>query len=81
MTVVVQNFQKYSQVNPVACGNFFCSISSLFLLVTQVKAKASSKKMQLQEVIQKIKTQIKIFIYFSTKIANFSRSDIDMFML
>ena len=59
----------------------FCSISSLLLLVTQVKTKASSKKMQLQEVIQKIKTQIKIFIYFSTKIANFSRSDIDMFML
>ena len=24
---------------------------------------------------------MKIFIYFSTKIANFSRSDIDMFML
>ena len=59
----------------------FCSISSLLLLVTQVKIKASSKKMQLQEVIQKIKTQIKTFIYFSTKIANFSRSDIDMFML
>ena len=59
----------------------FCSISSLLLLVTQVKTKASSKKMQLQEVTQKIKTEIKIFIYFSTKIANFSRSDIDMFML
>ena len=59
----------------------FCSISSLLLLVTQVKTKASSKKMQLQEVIQKIKTQIKVLIYFSTKIANFSRSDIDTFML
>ena len=58
----------------------FGSISSL-LLVIQVKTKAFCKKMQLQEVIQKIKTQIKIFIYFSTKIANFSRSDIDMFML
>ena len=57
----------------------FCSISSLLLLVAQVKTKASSKKMQLQKVIQKIKMQIKI--YFSTKIANFSRSDIDMFML
>ena len=57
----------------------FCSISSLLLLVTQVKTKASSKKMQLQKVIQKIKMQIKI--YFSTKIADFSRSDIDMFML
>ena len=41
----------------------FCSISSLLLLVTQVKTKASSKKMQLQEVIQKIKTQIKVLIY------------------
>ena len=58
----------------------FCSISSL-LLVTQVKTKASSKEMQLQEVIQKIKMQMKTFIYFSTKIANFSRLDIDMFML
>ena len=40
----------------------FYSISSLLLLVIQVKTKESSKKMQLQEVIQKIKTQIKISI-------------------
>ena len=59
----------------------FYSISSLLLLVTQVKTKASGKKMQLQEVTQKIKMQIDIFIYFLTKIANFSRSDMDIFML
>ena len=59
----------------------FYSISSLLLLVTQVKTKVSGKKMQLQEVTQKIKMQIEIFIYFLTKIANFPRSDMDMFML
>ena len=59
----------------------FCSIPSFLLSVTQVKTKASSKKMQLQEVIKKIKTQIKIFIHISTKIDNFSKSAIDMFML
>ena len=59
---------------------FFVILFSLLLLVTQVKTKASSKKMQLQAVIKKIKMKMKIFIYFSTKIANFSRSDIDMFM-
>ena len=53
----------------------------MLLSVTQVKTESSSKKMQLQEVIKKIKIKMKIFIYFSTKIANFSRSDIDMFML
>ena len=59
----------------------FYSISSLLLLVTQVKTKLSGKKMQLQEVTQKIKMQIETFIYFLTKIANFPRSDMDIFML
>ena len=59
----------------------FYSISSFLLSVTPIKTKASSKKMQLQEVIKKVKKQIKMFIHISTKIANFSRSDIDMFML
>ena len=37
--------------------------------------------MLLQEVIKEIKTQKKTFILFPTKIANSSRSDIDMFVL
>ena len=52
-------------------GITFCSISTWLLSFTQVKTEASSKKMQLQEVIRKIKTQKKTFIHFSTKIVNF----------
>ena len=51
------------------------------VVVIQVKIEGSGKKMLLQEVIKKIKTQKKTFIVFSTKITNSSRSDIDMFML
>ena len=59
----------------------FGSISFLLLSVTQVKTEGSSKKMLLQEVIKKIKTQMETFILFSKKMANSSRLDRNMFML
>ena len=59
----------------------FGSISFSLLSVTQVKTEGSSKKMLLQEVIKKIKTQMETFILFSTKMANSSRLDKNMFML
>ena len=64
-----------------ACGNYFLLYFILIAISYPSKKKASGKKMQLQEVTQKIKMQIETFIYFLTKIANFPRSDMDIFML
>ena len=61
----------------------FYLISLLLLSVTRIKMEGSGNKMLLQEVNKKRKTQKKklFFILFSTKIANSSRSDLDMFVL
>ena len=74
-------FSNIARLFLVIVEIILCSISFLLGSVTQVKIEGSGKKMLLQEVIKKIKTQKKTFILFPTKIANSSRSDIDMFVL
>ena len=60
-------FSNIARLFHVIVEIILCSISFLLGSVTQIKTEGSGKKVLLQEVIKKIKTQKKISFFFQQK--------------